>query len=113
VESTLVATGTYASRKAKIPRFPVSVDELGLSVALCSGFNGQPGTYALGNNCGGFLDFVNFGFFTATTGSLELVTFNSGAGTASGTFWYEASDGFDTILVTNGMFSISNLLTSQ
>jgi hypothetical protein len=27
-----VATGTYASRKAKIPRFPVSVDELGLGL---------------------------------------------------------------------------------
>ncbi len=85
---------------------------LKVSVAICTNFTGMTGTYPLGDNCGGVFDFSTLTFYGAVSGTMVLQSFDPIAGTASGTFAYEASDGMTTIIVTNGMFNIDNLLVT-
>ena len=80
-----------------------------LSVALCQGFNGQTGTYQLGNNCGGYLDFGTSTVYLITSGTLDITSFDAIGHIVSGTFSYTASNGTTTVTVTNGTFNITNL----
>ena len=87
---------------------------LQVSAAQCTNFNGVTGDYVLGNSCGGVNDIPDtFHFYGAMVGTLHIATFNTPTTSLSGTFAYEASDGVTTVIVTNGMFNLNNLLISN
>lgn len=78
-----------------------------LSVALCSNFNGTANTYPLQPTCGGVT--TGSTFFAVTSGTLVISTFNAINTSLSGTFAFSATDGSTSILVTNGQFNLNNL----
>ena len=86
---------------------------LQVSAALCTDFNGVAGDYALSEGCGGVFDFEGFRLYSILAGTLHIATFNTATTSLSGTFAYEASDGETTIIVTNGMFNLKNLLITN
>jgi hypothetical protein len=87
-----------------------------VTAALCGNFNGAPGTYSLGG-CGGYFQYgTPNASYTNVVGTLYIATFNTtitGAGTnatTSGTFAFTASDGGNTVTITNGQFNLSNVI---
>jgi hypothetical protein len=79
-----------------------------LTVALCSGFNGQTGTYPLQASCGGFMDNGTFDFYPTQSGTLNITKCDAGTHTITGTFSLTASDGNKTFTIT-GSFDLNNL----
>ncbi|MEI6085883.1 MAG: hypothetical protein WCS70_16485 [Verrucomicrobiota bacterium] len=87
-----------------------------VTAALCGSFNGAPGTYPLGG-CGGYFMYgTPNASYTTVTGTVFIATFQTTIGggstnaTTSGTFAFTATDGLTTVVVTNGVFNLSNVL---
>lgn len=82
-----------------------------LTVALCSGFNGQTGSYPMKDSCGGYWDASTFTFYGVQSGTLNITKCDVGTHTITGTFSFTASDGNKTFTIT-GSFNLNNLTVS-
>jgi hypothetical protein len=115
----------YVATSFNGPKFTVSTGTLDLGCtrgdlltgdvltpAICGGFAETRRNYAMGGGCGGY--FSTSASYSMVTGTLYLATwaFTGTSVSTSGTFAFSASDGVTTIIITNGVFRLRNVVVA-